>query len=101
MAGPEAHDAAMLEEAADDAFHADAFRQTRHARAQAADAANDELDRDAGLTRPIERIDDTGIDERVHLRPDRGGLAGPRMRDFLFNQGHEVLAQRQRREAEL
>src|ERR1700728_2823931 len=44
----EAKNPAMLEEAADDRFDADVLRQPRHTRAQAADAAHHEFDRDAG-----------------------------------------------------
>ena len=39
---------AVLEEAADDALDADVFRQPRNARAQAADAAHDQVDLHAG-----------------------------------------------------
>jgi predicted DNA-binding protein len=42
----------MLEEAADHRLHADILRQARHAGAQAADAADDEIDLDpAALAR--------------------------------------------------
>ena len=37
------------------------------ARAQAADAAHDEVDLDAGLRRAVQRVDHLGVDERVHL----------------------------------
>src|SRR6478609_5599848 len=75
MAHAEAIDAAMFEETADNRLDADILRQAGHARPQAADTTNDQLD---GDTRPrclIERIDDAGIDQRIHLEPDRARLA--------------------------
>src|SRR5947207_271146 len=72
MPPAEAIDAPVLEEATDDRFHSDALREARDAGAQAADAADHEIDFDAGARCRIERIDDLGVDERVHLHPDRG-----------------------------
>jgi hypothetical protein len=40
----EVEDARVLEEAADDADHPDAVARARHARPQAADAADDQVD---------------------------------------------------------
>ena len=51
VAVAEADDAAVLEEAADDALDADVLGQAGHAGPQAADAAHDEIDRHAGLAR--------------------------------------------------
>ncbi len=51
MAGAEAIDAAVLEEAADDRLDADVLGQARHARPQAADAAHHEVDLHARLRR--------------------------------------------------
>ena len=48
VAGAEAIDAAVLEEAPDDRLHPDVLGQARNSRPQAADAAHDEVDRDAG-----------------------------------------------------
>src|SRR5262249_55461635 len=62
VAGAEAEDAAVLEEAADDRLHADALGQSRHAGTQAADAAHHEVDLDAGARSRIERVDDFRID---------------------------------------
>ena len=45
MTSPETIDAAMFEEPADYRFDTDIFGQSRHARPQAANAANDEIDR--------------------------------------------------------
>ena len=48
----------------------------RHAGPQAADAAHHEIDLHAGLARLVERVDDLGVDERVHLHPDRRRAPG-------------------------
>ena len=60
----------MLEEAADDADDADALADARKPGPQTADAAHDQIDLDARLRRAIQRVDDLGVDERVHLADD-------------------------------
>src|SRR5580693_5138803 len=70
VASAEAVDATVLEEAADDRLDPDVFREALDARPQAADAAHDEFDRDTRLGRLVERVDDPGIDQRIHLHPD-------------------------------
>ena len=92
VAGAEGIDAGVLEEAPDDRLDADVLRQARNARPQAADAAHDEIDLDAGLARVIERIDDLGIDQRVALAPDRALAAGLHMRDLLGDVGRAGAA---------
>src|SRR6202162_5662885 len=57
MAGAEAIDPAVLEEAADDRFDPDAIGESRHAGPQAADTAHDEIDLDAGARRGGGRVD--------------------------------------------
>ena len=47
-----------------------------HARAQAADAADDQIDPHAGLRSPVEQRDDLGIDQRIQLGDDPRGVAG-------------------------
>ena len=91
----------MLEEAADDADHADAIAHAGDARAQAADAAHDEIDLHAGLRRAIERIDHLGIDERVHLRDDARRPARARVLGFALDQLEEPLAHVRRRDEQL
>src|SRR5262245_38443904 len=61
VATAEAEDAAVLEEAANDGFHADIVRQSFDPRTQAADAAHDEVDLDARPRSLVERIDDVGV----------------------------------------
>ena len=64
---------------------------------QAADAAHDEVDRHAGGGRLVERVDDLGVDQRVHLHPDRRRPAGLGVRDLLVDVLEDALAQGQRR----
>ena len=54
----EGEDARVLEEAAESAAHPDVLGQVRHSRAQTADAAHPEVDRDAGRRGLVERLDD-------------------------------------------
>ena len=44
--------------------------------AQDAEAANDEVDLDAGLRGLVERFDDAGLEQRIHLGDDVRGAAG-------------------------
>src|SRR5262249_53902326 len=81
----EADDARMLEEAADDALHADVGRKARNAGAQATNAADDEINHHSGLARAVERIDDCRVDEGVELRPDRGRAPCTRVQDLLLD----------------
>ena len=66
----EVPDPGVLEEAVDDAHHADAIGNAGDAGAQGADAADDEIDLHAGLRSPVERLDHVGLGERVHLGDD-------------------------------
>jgi hypothetical protein len=75
----EAERAPVLEEAVDDRAHLDALGEARDARAQAADAAHEQLDLDARLRGRVERVDHVHVHERVHLRDDRAPC-GPRGR---------------------
>src|SRR5262249_38966308 len=85
LAGAEADDAAVLEKAPDDALDADVLGKSGHTRPQAADAADNELDLNAGLGGAVECVDDAGIDHRVELRPDVAGTAGLHMLDLLLD----------------
>ena len=49
----------------------------RAARAQAADAADDQVIVHAGLRGRVERLDDVGVDQRVHLGDDPRRPPGP------------------------
>src|SRR5262249_54378709 len=92
VAGAEAVDAAVLQETADDALCTDVLRQSGHARSQAADAAHDEVDLHAGLTRLVQRIDDLRIDQRVELHPDGALAPGLGMGDLVADVRQETGA---------
>ena len=66
----------MLEEAADDGADADAFREAFDAGAENAEAADDEVDFNAGLRGLVERLDHGGLEQGVHFGDDVGGAAG-------------------------
>src|SRR6516162_8228122 len=97
MAGTEAINAAMLEEPTDNGFNADIFRKSWNARPQTADAANDEIDRDPRSRRVIKRIDDSWVDQRIHLHPDRRRPASLGMRNLLRDMIKNALTKVDRR----
>src|SRR5690242_21953597 len=97
----EAGDAAVLEETADDAFHMDVLGEAAHAGTEAANAANDQLDFDAGMRGAIEMIDHRRVDQRVELRPDMRRAAGAGMADLVIDQLPELLPEGQRRDSDL
>src|SRR6185312_9452238 len=68
-------DPGVLEEAPDDRDDADVLGYARDARPQAADAADVEVDRHAGLRGGVQRADAAAVDQRVHLQGDAGVLA--------------------------
>src|SRR5258705_4330886 len=63
----EPEDSRMLQEAADDGSHTDVVADARDAGAQAADAANDQVDPYAGLRGAIEHANHLVIGDRVYL----------------------------------
>src|SRR4029078_12384977 len=75
----EDENAAVLEEPVDDAVHSDVLRYSRQAGSQAADAADQEVDRDAGLAGLVEGFDRPAVDERINLGDDASlfAFAGP------------------------
>ena len=64
---------------------------------QAANAAHHQFDRHAGARRAIQRVDDVGIDQRIHFHPDRCRTAGFGVGDLLVDVIDNPLAQSQRR----
>ena len=58
VAAAEGVDARVLEKAPDDRLDADVLGEAGHARPQAANAAHDQIDFDAGAARRVERVDD-------------------------------------------
>ena len=89
VAVAEADDAAMLEEAADDALDPDVLRQARHAGAQAADAADHQVDLHPGLrgARTVRRSAWASTSEFI-LAQMRGRLAGLGVVDLALDQVH-------------
>ena len=76
----------MLEEPADDRLDVDVLGHAGHAGPQAADTADDEIDRNSGRARFVELLDHRRVDQRVHLRPDSSGLSRARRRDLGIDQ---------------
>ena len=96
----EVGDAGVLEEAIDERAHLDAFADAGDLGAQAADAAHEKRDGDAGLRRVIERVDDVGVDERVHLGDDPRGPPGARVLRFARDEPQHGLVQAERSDDE-
>ena len=82
----EHQDAAVFEEAVDDAADADVFRDARQPRPQAADAADHQVDRHAGLAGAVEGLDRAAVDDRVELGEDPRLLALPGPLGLLVDQ---------------
>lgn len=78
-------DTAVFKVAIDNAANVDVFAQARDAGAEAADAANEELDGDTFLGAGVERLDDFGIDEGVGFDENSGRSTGAVMRRFAVN----------------
>ena len=72
-----------------------------HARAQAADAADVEVDLDAGLRGAVQRLDARAVHERVHLQRDPRVLAALVGRDRLVDLVDDRVAQELRRDEHL
>ena len=67
-----AEDPAVLQKLPDDGNDCDVLGHADKTRDEAADAAHDQMDRDAGPAGVIEQIDDSGVDERIDLGSDAG-----------------------------
>ncbi len=96
----EAKDALVLEEAVDDRKDLDPLGEAGDARAQAADAADRELDLHAGLRGHVERVDHVHVDEGVHLGDDLALAAGARVADLPRYQAEDGLVEAERRDDE-
>ena len=91
----------MLQEAADDADHPDGLAQAGHARAQAADAAHDEVDLHPGGRGGVERLDDLPVLEGVHLGDDVPAPPRLLVLHLALDQLEEALAHVDRRHQQL
>jgi hypothetical protein len=61
-------------------------------------AADDEVDRNAGVRRAVERLDDRDVDDRVQLQDDPRGPAGDRVADLAVDEVEEARAETVRRD---
>src|SRR3954454_17338692 len=91
VAAAERIDARMFEEAPDNRLDANVSGKSRHAGAQAADAAHDDLDAHAGGTGRIQCIDDLGMNEGIAFEPDRRWLFGFGEFDLLRDVVEQLL----------
>ena len=66
----------MLEKTSDNADHTNAVTHTAKSRQQTADTAHDQIDLDTGLRGAVQRRDDLGIDQRIHLGDDAPTASG-------------------------
>src|SRR5829696_3856203 len=67
LSAAETIDPAVFQETAHNTFHSDSLRETGNTRPQTAHAAHDQLDMHAGKPRFVKRVDNAGIDQRVHF----------------------------------
>lgn len=82
----EIKDAAMFEESINDAANSNVFAEFFHARTQAANAADDQIDAHPGLRRFVKREDYFRVHERIHFRNDPRGNVFLRIGGFAADQ---------------
>src|SRR5215472_10158844 len=97
----EIKDAAVLQEAAYDAAHANPAADAAQAWHQGALPANNQVNFHARLRGPVQGANHRGIDHRVAFGDDSGGSPAPRVARFPFDQrdtgsGHVSRCQQQR-----
>ena len=88
----------MFKETADDGANANAVGHAFDAGAQYAEAADDEVDFDAGLGGLIESVNDGWLEERIHLGDDVGGAACPGVFRFAANEAEKTFSHGERRD---
>ena len=94
----EAPDPRVLEELADDRADPDPLGDARQAGLERARAADDQVDVDAGLRRPVERLDHRDVDDRVELEDDPCRATGRGVPDLALDEVEEPRAQAVRRD---
>src|ERR1700683_1478643 len=77
-------DPTVLQKTPDDAAHADLAADSPDAGTQGAGPSNDQLNLNARLRGPVERLDDFLVQERIHLRDDGGWTARAGKFRFAF-----------------
>src|SRR5665213_4096279 len=88
----EAHDARVLEEPAEYAWHPNVRRQASHARAQCAHASHDQVDRGAGPRCGIQLVDQLLVDQAVDLHHDAAQQPGDRVARLATNHRRQSRA---------
>src|SRR5438270_5630944 len=91
----------MLQEATDAALDGVVFGKAFDPGAQAAHSSDYQGNRDAGLRRPIERVDHVDVGECIELCPNRGRLSGLRMFYLRSDQLKELCFDADRRNRDL
>src|SRR5262249_38984601 len=77
---------AVLKEPADDAAYPDAVAQPANSRAKGAAAAHDQVDLHSGLRSPVQRLDDSRIEESIDFSDDPGGPVPARIGGLSVDQ---------------
>ena len=93
----EGEDAGVLEIAPENRPNVNVAAESLDSRLHAADAAHEQFDGHTGLARPIERIDDGLVDDRVELDSNARGHAVSRVLGLDTDALDQTLAQVQRR----
>ena len=89
----EAVEAAVLEEASDDAAHFDVFAHAGQSGAEGADAADKEFDFHAGAGCAVEGLDDFLLHEGIEFGEDAGRFAGTGVFDLAVDEGKNFAVQ--------
>src|SRR5206468_8190933 len=81
-----------LQEAADDAYHANILAQFRNAGPQAANAANDQIDFHTGTGSFVKLLNDFLIHQCVQLGDNSRWFAGNRVVTFALDESNDATA---------
>src|ERR1039458_7807357 len=93
----EIEDAAVFQEAAHDAGHANGIAHARNPRPEAADAAHQKIDADARLRGAIQTANHLGVHQRVHFENQVALAVFGMLLNLALDQGFDPLAQIDRR----
>jgi len=83
-------DAAMFKKTVHDTANLNVFAESGHARTEAADPADEELDGDSFLGTGVERLNDLRVDEGVGFDKDSRGAAGTVVGRFPVDEFEEA-----------
>src|SRR6185369_15310497 len=93
MSCTKTNDPSVLQKTPDDAFHANIVGKARNAGAQTADSAHDKLDAYSGLAGPVKTIDQSRINQRIQLEPDRSGTTRACVDNLLLDRVNETATE--------